>query len=112
MAEKQSTQFPLESKILPNPKAQPIMSLVISNVGGPNAGQGTANKRKKAIAGILKTVHPNVVLFQEFPWTGIRRHSTWKNINIPDKYEYFGHQEASILYDKNELQKLLDCMKR
>lgn len=103
MAEKQSTQFPLESKILPNPKAQPIMSLVISNVGGPNAGQGTANKRKKAIAGILKTVHPNVVLFQEFPWTGIRRHSTWKNINIPDKYEYFGHQEASILYDKNEL---------
>lgn len=103
MAEKQSTKFPLESKVLPNPKAQPIISLVISNVGGPNAGQGTANKRKKAIAGILKTVHPNVVLFQEFPWTGIRRHSTWKNINIPDKYEYFGHQGASILYDKNEL---------
>lgn len=103
MAEKQSTKFPLDSKVLPNPKAQPIISLVISNVGGPNAGQGTANKRKKAIAGILKTVHPNVVLFQEFPWTGIRRHSTWKNINIPAKYEYFGHQEASILYDKNEL---------
>lgn len=54
MAEKQSTKFPLESKVLPNPKAQPIMSLVISNVGGPNAGQGTANKRKKRLLEYLK----------------------------------------------------------
>lgn len=99
MAEKPSTKSDDSS----NNKPQPIMSLVISNVGGPNAGKGTAHKRKIAIAGMLKTIQPNIVLFQEFPWAGIRRHSTWKNIEIPDKYEYFGHQEASILYDKNEL---------
>lgn len=103
MAEKQSTEFPLES-ILLNSIAQPIMSLIISNVGGQDAGKGLANRRKRAIAGILNKFHPTLVLFQEFPGKGIGQY-TWKNINIPDKYEYHGHSEAStsILYDKNEL---------
>lgn len=105
MADKQSTEFPFESNcnVFPNSKAQPIMSLIISNVGGPNAEKGSANRRKRAIAGVLNTFHPTLVLFQEFPWSGIQKYSTWKNINIPDKYEYYGHSQASILCDENEL---------
>lgn len=104
MAEKQSTEFPLES-ILHNSihVAQPIMSLIISNVGGPNAGKGSASRRKIAMAGMLNKFHPTLVLFQEFPWSGIQKYSTWNNINISDKYEYYGHSQASILCDKNEL---------
>lgn len=99
MAEKST----LESDVSPNSKAQPIMSLVISNVGGPSDGRGTSDRRKKAIAGMLQKIQPNIVLFQEFPWSGIRRKSTWKDIAIPEKYEYVGSNGASILYDKNEL---------
>lgn len=79
------------------------MLLIISNVGGPNAGKGSASRRKRAMAGMLNKFHPTLVLFQEFPWSGIQKNSTWENINISDKYEYYGHSQASILYDKNEL---------
>lgn len=93
MAEKQSTEFPLES-ILLDFKAQPIMLLIISNVGGPNAGKGSASRRKRAMAGMLNKFHPTLVLFQEFPWSGIQKNSTWENINISDKYEYYGHSQV------------------
>ena len=82
---------------------RPIMLLMIANVGGPSDGRGTASRRKKAIAELLQEHQPNVVLFQEVPWKGIGRSSTWKGIEIPEKYEYLGHTEASILFDKNDL---------
>lgn len=100
---------------------QPMISLVIANVGGPSAGTGTAAKRKKDIAGFLHKFQPNIVLLQEFSWVGITG-PAWKNVSIPDKYEYTGNNEASILYDKNEfiieipslteMEKLLDEMIR
>ncbi|XP_062605221.1 uncharacterized protein LOC134267008 [Saccostrea cucullata] len=99
----------------------PIISLVIVNVGGPSIGPGTADKRKKAIAEFLKEFQPNIVLFQEFSWAGITG-SAWRNVTIPEKYEYTGNNQASILFDKNEfivefpghkeLQSLLDEMIR
>lgn len=58
----------LESDVSPHFKAQPTMSLVISNVAGKNNGPGTYKRRKKAIAGMLKKYQPNIVLFQEFSW--------------------------------------------
>ncbi|XP_061174109.1 uncharacterized protein LOC133183175 [Saccostrea echinata] len=100
---------------------QPIISLVIANVGGPSVGPGTADKRKKGIAEFLKEFQPNIVLLQEFSWSGITG-SAWRNVTIPEKYEYTGNNEASILFDKNEfivefpgqkeLQSLLDEMIR
>lgn len=56
---------------------RPVMLLMIANVGGPSDGKGTASRRKKAIAELLQEHQPNVVLFQEVPWKGIGRSSTW-----------------------------------
>lgn len=93
----------LEADVSPHFKAQPTMSLVISNVAGKNNGPGTYKRRKKAIAGMLKKYQPNIVLFQEFSWKKIRRKSSWKGIDIPDKYEHVGGKGTCILYDQNEL---------
>lgn len=98
-----SGQSALESDVWPHFKAQPTMSLVISNIAGKNNGPGTYKRRKKAIAGMLKKYQPNIVLFQEFSWKKIRRKSSWKGIDIPDKYEHVGGKGTCILYDKNEL---------
>lgn len=51
-----SGQSALESDVSPHFKAQPTMSLVISNVAGKNNGPGTYKRRKKAIAGMLKKI--------------------------------------------------------
>lgn len=98
-----SGQSALESDVSPHFKAQQTMSLVISNVAGKNNGPGTYKRRKKAIAGMLNKYQPNIVLFQEFSWKKIRRKSSWKGIDIPDKYEHVGGKGTCILYDKNEL---------
>lgn len=92
----------LESNESPSPGPQSILSLVISNVWGPNALDETAKKRKKAIAGMLKSIQPYIVLLQEFRWAGIRE-NTWLGVDIPNQYIYAGHKEASFLYDKDKL---------
>lgn len=92
----------LKSNESPRLGPQSILSLVISNVWGPNALDETAKKRKKAIAGMLKSEQPNLVLLQEFRWAGIRE-NTWLGVDIPNQYIYAGHREASFLYDKDKL---------
>lgn len=58
----------LEADVSPHFKAQPTMSLVISNVAGKNNGPGTYKRRKKAIAGMLKkNINQTSFFFKNFP---------------------------------------------
>lgn len=99
MGRKTKTIYLREADVSPDP-----ISLVVWNVGGPSAGKGTASKRKRVITGLLESKQPSLVLVQEFSWIKIKRHNTWKDAHITDRYEYIGHKEACILYDTDELE--------
>lgn len=99
MGRKTKTIYLREPGVSPDP-----ISLVVWNVGGPSAGKGTASKRKRVITGLLESKQPSLVLVQEFSWIKIKRHNTWKDAHITDRYEYIRHKEAGILYDKNKLE--------
>lgn len=88
-----------KSDVSPDP-----ISLVLWNVGGQSAGKGSASKRKKVITGLLESTQPYLGLVQEFPWSKIESHRTWKDLHITDRYKYLGHKEAGILYDIDELE--------
>jgi hypothetical protein len=68
---------------------------------------------KRAIYDVVTNTHPALVLFQEFSWTSIRSRA-WKDYSWPEHLQYTGHNDASILFDINEVtleeytQKLLD----
>ena len=95
--------------------------ILIMNTNGPNDGIGTAERRKKCIADVIRRQHPEIVLFQEFAWSGITG-STWTKTPIPEQYEFTGNKDASILHDNtsvilslpslSDLQRLLEEMIR
>lgn len=99
MGKKTKTIYPRESDVSPDP-----IQIVLWNVGGPSAGTGTASKRKRGITGLLESIKCYLFLFQEFLWSNIESHLTWKSAHITKRYKYIGHKEAGILYDKNKLE--------
>lgn len=117
---KQSNESSLDGLQLPKTEAQETMFLIICNTGKPNKSEGQPENRRIAITGLLIKEKPDIVLFQEFPWVGIR--GLKKLEEFPLHYEYIGHNHASILYDRNEVNveqmsyrtmiNLLDEMKR
>lgn len=99
MGKKTKTVYPRESDVSTDP-----IKIVLWNVGGPSAGTGTASKRKRVIIKFLESIKCYLFLFQEFLWSKIESHRTWKSAPITDRYEYIGHKEAGILYDIDKLE--------
>lgn len=87
-------------------RKEPVTSsihVVSMNVNGSSDGAGTADRRKHVISDVISKNSPDVVLFQEFKWRGIRGR-TWTKTPIAKKYDYTGNEEASILYDADQFQ--------
>ncbi|XP_069109866.1 uncharacterized protein [Argopecten irradians] len=97
------------------------MQVMTMNASGPAGGDGTASSRRKYIADVILNYNPQILLFQEFQWQGIKG-KTWKDTPIPDRYVYTGNKEASIIYDaerfclkelaQTKLQRPLDELRR
>lgn len=89
------------------------LKIMIMNTGGKNVGETPTDRRKQAIYDVVTNTHATLVLFQEFSWTNIRSRA-WKGYSWPEHLQYTGHNDASILFDINEVtleefsQKLLD----
>lgn len=101
LARRQSVEPSLDVLQLSKPEAHQTILLITCNTGRPSKGEGQPEKRKKAISGLLNTMKPDIVLFQEFPWVGIETLKKLKG--FPVKYEYSGHSQASILYDSTKV---------
>lgn len=74
------------------------MSIGIANVGGPNIGKGTTRRRKLALTGLVLKQQPTIFFLQEFLWQ-----SNASFVFNPKQYEYVGHNEAGILFDRNKV---------
>lgn len=87
--------------------------LIIANVSKGSRVEDNQIVRKKAIAGLLESQKPDIVLLQELVWPNIRdeinsKERYWEGINIPDKFEHIRYKgtstrEASFVYDKTKL---------
>jgi exonuclease III len=110
---KQRTDTRVEADINNSPSTKSLLNIMIMNTGGKNVGAKPTDRRKRAIYDVVTNTHPALVLFQEFRWTSIRSRA-WKGYNWPEHLQYTGHNDASILFDINEVtleeytQKLLD----
>ena len=60
------------------------------------------NNRRKAINDVVTNTRAALVLFQEIRWKSIRSRG-WKDHVWPENLHYTGHDEASILFDINEV---------
>ena len=60
------------------------------------------NTRQNAIFDVVTNTRATLVLFQEFHWKSIRSRG-WKGHVWPEHLQYTGHEEASILFDTNEV---------
>ncbi|XP_046565839.1 uncharacterized protein LOC124274521 isoform X1 [Haliotis rubra] len=63
---------------------------------------GMREKRKHHILDLLMLNRPLVVCLQEFVWTGIHS-SAFKDIDVPDHFQYEGHKEAGFIFDIREI---------
>ncbi|XP_060063501.1 uncharacterized protein LOC132543961 [Ylistrum balloti] len=112
------TELPTAGKLEFQPSPIHVMSM---NAGGPSDGKGSAKIRREYFAGVVLDNEPEIFLIQEFRWQGIRG-DVWKDTPLPDRYEYTGNMEASIMYDskrfrltelsQTKLQAPLDELKR
>ena len=78
----------------------PGLIIMIMNAGG--AGTSKAVDRRKCIAHTVNTLKPKILLFQEFTWKGIAG-KIWESSPLPSHYQYFGHSDASVLYDVRDI---------
>ena len=60
------------------------------------------NNRGKAINDVITNTRAALVLFQEIRWKSSRNRG-WKGHVWPENLQYTGHDEASILFDINEV---------
>lgn len=107
-----ATKSPSEARNLVDSKASSTR-LIIANVSKGSEMEDNKTLRKKAIAGMLESEEPDIVLLQELVWKNIRdkqnsKKRYWEGINIPDKFEHIKYKgtstkEASFVYDKTKL---------
>lgn len=107
-----TTESPSEARTLPDSEASSTR-LIIANVSKGNGVKDNQILRKKAIAGMLESQKPDIVLLQELGWANIRdkinsKKRYWEGINIPDNFEHIRYKgtstkEASFVYDKTKL---------
>ncbi|XP_052767190.1 uncharacterized protein LOC128207984 [Mya arenaria] len=70
----------------------PPLTILIMNVHG----NPTATRRRQAISRVIDDTRPDVVLFQQFRWAGIRR-----LYRLSPSYQYKRHENASLMYDSD-----------
>ena len=80
------------------------LKIMIMNTGGKDQGDKPTDRRKRAIYDVVTNTQAGLVLFQEFKWTSISSRA-WKGLDYswPAHLEHTGHNDASILYDINEV---------
>ncbi|KAK3599313.1 hypothetical protein CHS0354_028679 [Potamilus streckersoni] len=98
--EKFTTVTEAKQKLIPPVKTG--LKILIMNASGPNQGEGTATRRKQAIQSVITRHNPDLVLFQEFSWRGIHG-KTWSADPVPEHFQLTLNNDASILYNINEL---------
>ncbi|KAL4239425.1 hypothetical protein ACF0H5_000240 [Mactra antiquata] len=76
------------------------------NADGRDDKRGSVpERRRQTIQCIVDKYKPDLVFFQEFGWSGIRR-KTWNDYPIPEQYEYTGHRESSVMFDSGMFTKV------
>lgn len=82
---------------------QNTLKIMIMNANGNDDKLGSPTERRKnAIQNIVVKHLPDILLFQEFHWTGITG-KTWSKYPFPSNYMCKGHGHASIMYNVDSL---------
>ncbi|XP_046565009.1 uncharacterized protein LOC124273752 [Haliotis rubra] len=80
----------------------PVEYVILDMNANGDTTAGMRGKRKRHIADVLQLESPLVVCLQEFVWTGIHS-SAFKDIDVPDHFQYEGHNEAGFIFDTREI---------
>ncbi|XP_071105095.1 uncharacterized protein [Haliotis cracherodii] len=80
----------------------PAEYLILDINANGDSGKGMREKRKQYIAHVLTTQDPLVVCVQEFLWQGIHSRG-WADLDVPDHFQYAGHNEAGFIFDTREV---------